>query len=130
MTDLDMTRMCAEAMGFDYVIDYDIVDNKERSWINIAKGAYPTGPYGQPSPEKRYDPLHDDAQAMALVKKLELCIFNDEFHTLTTATSTGRRVLEWIVYYDGCLEKDRIKGFDLNRAIVECVSKMQNNDNS
>jgi len=57
-----------------------------------------------------YDPLHDDAQAMALVKKLRLSVeyqgvpsgFN--WHVMSAMVSSSA---------------------DLNRAIVECVAKMQ-----
>ena len=46
LTDLEIVRLCAEAMGLT-------------SWQ---------------SGEGRYDPLHDDAQAMELMKRLGLSI--------------------------------------------------------
>ena len=106
MTDLELTKMCAEAMGL----------------IPTGCGAHVPLPQHDSavrvSPGKKanfwYDPLHDDAQAMALVKKLNLCIespdpYNDaeRWHV-----STG---------YSETLSMNA----DLNRAIVECVAKMQ-----
>ena len=48
MTDLELTKLCAEAMG-----------------IEISPVRHGDGDFSL------YDPLHDDAQAMALVKKFE-----------------------------------------------------------
>lgn len=95
MTDLEMTlemtRLCAEAMGLEWVAD----------WLVCPKGDdhdY-SDTYG-------YDPLHDDAQAMALVKKFKLIlarrhVMSDD-NTVTVFRDQGE-----------------------NRAIVECVAKMQ-----
>lgn len=47
-SDLEMTKLCAEAMGWNW---------KEHGSLFISSG---TGPW------EAYDPLHDDAQAMAL----------------------------------------------------------------
>ena len=93
MIDLEMTRLCAEAMGY-----------------TITEPSRLSAP--QPSPDavrvfigKKsafwYRPLKDDAQAMALVKKFPMECSN---------------VLEAFA----CREVS-----DLNRAIVECVAKMQ-----
>ena len=89
-----MTKLCAEAMGFERVV---------HELSNIV------------ADYKRYDPLHDDAQAMALVKKLRLSI---------VATSDGL----WIAGPQGIDRTDfDIENVDLNRAIVECVAKIQAN---
>ena len=98
MTDLEMTRLCAEAMGMEsdnYVLLFH------------ADGSQ-TGPFVV-TPEV-YDPLHDDAQAMALVKKMELRIgrTNTNFWEVCGMGSGGK-------HFDD----------DLNRAIVECAAKMQ-----
>jgi hypothetical protein len=90
VTDLEMTKLCAEAMGFHPLAEMLI--------------------------SGKYDPLHDDAQAMALVKKYLI-----EIH-----------------YWNGwrcglvndCTETTHTLGHnthntDLNRAIVECVARMQ-----
>jgi len=83
MTDLEMTRLCAEAMGFE--------------------------PYAD-QPPYNYDPLYDDAQAMALVKKFGVALYQGE---------TGC----WYADLPGFAM--RVRSLDLNRAIVECVAKMQ-----
>jgi hypothetical protein len=67
MTDLEMTRLCAEAMGWhtgklaSKVVCYD-----------VSKSAIIAG--NDRGGESVWQPLHDDAQAMALVKKFHLCI--------------------------------------------------------
>ncbi len=98
MTDLEMTRLCAEAMGYTIIaeraanaeLDYDAM-------ILVKKLDSP------------YWPLHNDAQAMALVKKLHInCGFYNDM---------------WCAVSEGVVI-DR-HSTDLNRAIVECVAKMQ-----
>lgn len=94
MTDLEMTKLCAEAMGWNW---------KEHGSLFISSG---TGPW------EAYDPLHDDAQAMALVKKFDLMV--------------SPKLLQrprWFVS-DGTLGRGGYS-VDLNRAIVECVAKLQ-----
>ena len=91
MTDLEITRLCAEAMGLGWQ------DDRTDGGITAQEGTY----------NYKYDPLHDDAQAMALVKKMRLEI------------STFRG--EWHVGND----MDWAWNTDLNRAICECVAKMQ-----
>ena len=54
MTDLEITRLCAEAMGLGWQ------DDRTDGGITAQEGTY----------NYKYDPLHDDAQAMALVKKM------------------------------------------------------------
>ena len=92
MTDPEMTKLCAEAMGYPLVE----VDGL-RVWcgINFAHDIF--------------DPLHDDAQAMALVKKfgMNLC--------------KNREETQWYASIRGGSAWDA----DLNRAIVKCVAKMQ-----
>ena len=88
MTNLEMTKLCAKAMGF-------AVD----------------GSAGILLPWRAFDPLHDDAQSMALVKKFRLCVDG--------ADKSGEwSAREWA---SGTFALDA----DLNRAIVECVAKMQ-----
>jgi hypothetical protein len=84
--DLEMTKLCAQAMG----------------WVKTEKG-------------DDFDPLHDDAQAMALVKKFELTIIR--LYSQDDPT--------WLVSTPGWVNKFESKHSDLNRAIVECVAKMQ-----
>ncbi len=98
ITDLEMTRLCAEAMGYRILrerkaskqLDYgDAILVKELSSV--------------------YWPLHDDAQAMALVKKFHILIGTDSNHWTAFIPTVGRS----------------IHSTDLNRAIVECVAKMR-----
>src|SRR3990167_1051712 len=118
MTDLEMTRACAEAMGWKHLGAVGVEPPKRGEpdpkglwclsggndwWVN------PQG-YNVCAPCSGIpDPLHDDAQAMALVKKLRLDII--------AGGSDG-----WEVHHEGwptyCND-------DLNRAIVECVARMQ-----
>ena len=97
MTDLEMTKLCAEAMGL---------------WEEVK-----IGDKKYEHPPLNYDPLHDDAQAMALVKKFDVSI-----------TSLSARAADhWFVQTTGTKIQPSIIGtaYDLNRAIVECVAKMQ-----
>jgi hypothetical protein len=96
MTDLEMTKLCAEAMGIPYLGE----DNQLFPKAIVAT---------EPSLHV-YAPLDDDAQAMALVKK-----FLPRIEPPTGAYSYWR-------VYRGDLE---ICSENLNRAIVECVAKMQ-----
>src|ERR1700674_3141426 len=110
MTDLEMTKLCAEPMGFEYYPQaYSAgltawwIDKGNKDWCF-------------------YDPLDDDAQAMALVKKFSLLIFKprnwqvvvaEQWNNGPPGISIGNRT-------DALGESD-----DLNRAIVKCVAKMQ-----
>ena len=100
MTDLEMTRLCAEALGYCGPI--------------APLKAFVINPDGQG--DVPYDPLHDDAQAMALVKKLGLCIYYECLYP-------DSRVV-WIAIRLG-EPSTKISNSELNRAIVECVAKMQ-----
>ncbi|HEX7953967.1 MAG TPA: hypothetical protein VF523_12935 [Burkholderiales bacterium] len=102
MTDLEMTKLCAEAMGI--VLDgipsapsYFDSDKTENGCIIF------------------YDPIHDDAQAMALVKKFGLCI-----EQYAPDSASGSRV-----YLPGYWKRGVKFMSNLNRAIVECVARMQ-----
>jgi len=101
MTDLEMTKLCAEAMGMSH--DDTVIAEIKGGPLTLR--AVPEG--------KRstivYDPLHDDAQAMALVKKLDLQI------TGSAVRRVGQNL--WKQPYS--------MHADLNRAICECVAKMQ-----
>ena len=105
MTDLEITRLCAEAMG----LPTDVAQSDE------------TGPYLKCSRYHRYQPLHDDAQAMALVKRFSLAIQPPQF------VSPPR----WHVWrhprpsYTGVADI-----LNLNRAICECVAKMRGSNES
>jgi hypothetical protein len=61
-----------------------------------------------------FDPLLDDAQAMALVKTFKLCI--------DPMSEDGTDC--WVVWHPS-KDARNLGGADLNRAIVECVALMQ-----
>lgn len=95
MTDLEMIKRCAEKMGYATSVD------RGDGFILVNSLGY--------------DPLHDDAQAMALVKKFKLEILQQE------EGKTVRVRYPWS-------SPDHMTGWydDLNRAIVECVAKLDN----
>lgn len=95
MTDLEITKLCAGAMGIDA--------------LALEQGTLP------------YDPLHDDAQAMALVKKFQIVIERDP------KRSDYFGVTLFPPRFDGRNQQTQVvrNAPDLNRAICECVAKMQ-----
>lgn len=101
MDDLEMIGICAERMGVDAV---EINGRLAIPYEHIT------------DVQTYYDPLHDDAQAMALVKKF--------LPTIDPSTWPNGDKQRWLVM-------KKINGFyyiatskDLNRAIVECVARM------
>ena len=92
MTDLEITRLCAQASDI-MLSDF------------MRAGKYTMFKPGNPA----YDPLHDDAQAMRLVKKLLL-----DIHCRLDRNG----------WYVGDL-KDMVPHSDLNHAICLLVAKMQ-----
>ena len=92
MTDFEMVKRCAEKMGIHVVPAHEC-------WTQLVDGSY-----------KKYDPLTDDAQAMALVKKFDLALYK---------TRNGF----WIATHPELLIGTSTND-DLNRAIVECVARM------
>jgi len=104
MTDLEITKLCAEAMGEPVAQKWD--DNSLMCVDGLRVW--------------QYDPLHDDAQAMALVKK-----FKPMIDTYADGT--------WLV--GGGWKNDvEVEGVDLNCAVCECIAQMQlarrNHENS
>ena len=104
MTDLELTKLCAEASRIEVILRLE--------------GKLLTEFVLRDSTQTPYDPLRDDAQAMALVKK---------FHIDCEWTSDT-----WISTCDVApLGKANTYGApcgvspDLNRAIVECCAKLQ-----
>lgn len=126
MTDLEATRLCAVAMGWKHLgavgvpyVPYHTPDDAfwclsgGNDWWLDPEGYRICGPcQGIP------DPLHDDAQAMALVKRLRLDV-------------QSLKEVQWLV---SCPKRDAlaeyVKDADLNRAIVYCVAAMQQAKNS
>src|SRR5258705_338624 len=72
---------------------------------------------------KEFDPLHDDAQAMALVKKFDLCIMRRG--SLQLSGSFKPSAYQVSQYIDGNTDNFVVTATDLNRAICECVVKMR-----
>lgn len=114
MTNLEITKLCAEAMDLDVVVHH--ADGYEDAIVTRSSAVYAFR-----SDTDEYDPLHDDAQAMALVKRFYLMV-TPIFHR-----GLGR---EWVVTFQG--RRDDGSSFDasaqdptFNRAIVECVAAMQ-----
>ena len=99
MTDLEITRLCAQAMG---------VDVHESTFNSGRIGLFPRTGY-------EYEPLHEDAQAMALVKKLELS-------TMAPSPDDKRWQVSKIW---GTPVTPHGYSADLNRAICECCAKME-----
>lgn len=89
MNDLEITKKCAEAMGVD-------------AWTDI-NGRWYCYVRGQ---EAIFAPLHDDAQAMALLKKFR-----------------AQLAMGGMLRYELC-QCAEFEHIDMNRAICECVAKM------
>lgn len=102
MTDLEITKLCAEAMGLTRATWFHWPDKFVTHCDD--EGV-----------DQVFNPLHDDAQAMALVKKFGLWMETD---------SSGHWWQTCPTKPTGYSSGDKI---DLNRAICECVAKMQLN---
>ena len=104
MEDLEITRLAAEAMGIK-VWESPIRGTIMRHWFMSA---------GHPSVQTEYNPLHDDAQAMALVKKFGMRIAEPSSDHWRAAIPNPQ------IGLDHTSDEQ-----DLNRAICLCVAKMQ-----
>ena len=93
MTDLEMTKLCAEAMGYTLLeINGNLVPVEHDGW----------------------DPFTNDAQAMALVRKMLLSIDVESARPVWRVCAVYGRNIPFCMF-----------NADLNRAIVECVANMQ-----
>lgn len=101
MTDLEMTMLCADAMGLDERRHPIAPVTSPAIWVK-------DGPH-----ELFYNPLRDDSQAMALVKQFGLALGLDH----------GNK--QWCVNRTRGADPMHTFNNDLNRAIVECVAKQQ-----
>lgn len=99
MSDLEITKLCAEAMGIDFSSGFASVICEECDEYAM-----------------NYDPLLNDAQAMALVKKFGINIW------LAKTKDAGWRASPYIF---GNMKNRGVINENLNRAICECVAKMQ-----
>ena len=99
MTDLEITRLCAQAMGYMY-------DHEREGGPSNPASVFITG---RPSGSGyTYYPLDNDGQALALVKK----------HNLQLLRVGGG----WVCLPEG--KREGVGRHDLNRAICECVAVM------
>ncbi len=122
MTDLEITKLCAEARGWVHLgaigVNHERTDctpwclSGANDWWKDPEGNFVCNYCTASVP----DPLHDDAQTMALVKLLKLTIlYNGPFcHSAWTCTNDFEN--------DSKFDTD---SDDLSRAICECVAKMQ-----
>ena len=94
----ELTKKCAEKMGLE-------VREKDGTF----RLAWESMPNPSELAEHIYDPLHDDAQDMAMVKKFKLILKPNIMGQL------------WIVSHG---ISDPILGANLNRAICECVAAL------
>ena len=69
----------------------------------------------------KYDPLNDDKQAMALVKRFQMDI--QRYLALSEESRGHWEVVATIAGWDKTVSED------LNRAIVECIAKVQKASN-
>ena len=107
MDDLAMIKACAEAMGLRLLIAYPPGDMRHcgDGWNGLMFSASPHPCLFIDS--GAYDPLHDDAQCFALVKKFRIYLdpdFNDQWQAVSEDTEALNA--------------------DLNRAVVESVARM------
>lgn len=112
MDDLTMMRLTAAAMGYEF-------NDGDADCLMVVPTVADMKAAAAPFPIERtvyswfrWNPLEDDAQAMALVKEMALDIY---------WLNGG---LKWRV--ECFTHKDiSVHNYDINRAIVECVAKMQ-----
>lgn len=103
MTDKELNAACAVAMGYKVSWDTHIAPPAHhKDAVRVSEGK---------KAPKWYDPLHNDAQAMELLKQFPLDVFYPR-------RENGKHHVFWRVLSD--VESD-----DLNRAIVRCVAQVQ-----
>lgn len=99
MDDLTATRLCAEAMGYHTEVSVDLQTSNGKEYLLV---------WSNGAENRSWNPLHDDAQAMALVKQF------------------GLLVCPWAQGWQAEIEhKYYTTNDDLNAAIVNCVAAMQ-----
>ena len=117
LTDLELTKLCAEAMG------YSVMDNSKLNLFGDEfKQVHVLRPDHLPLPHV-WEPLKNDAQAMALVKKLHL-IIDSPMPDLKPGEFAVEHHTHWEVYVRGKMDAET-HNENLSRAIVECVANMQ-----
>lgn len=101
MTDLEMTKLCAEAMGLMSLPEYAVM---------------PNGHIFNRATSTHYWPLTDDEQAMALVKRFHphVCWITGDYWEVQNSDMNAACAIA--------------HNPDLNRAVVECVAQMRATD--
>jgi hypothetical protein len=114
MTDLEMTKLCAEAMGYQQRDDSeDLVCWDYKPHEHMISVVDPSAPPIRSVLD--YDPLCRDEQAMALVKRCRLSI-----------NAANKEYQVWPTCVEGeAAGKSCTFNADINRAIVGCVAKMR-----
>ena len=107
MTDLEITKLCAEAVGKDWAEEVAYRKRMDGEWRTL--GTRPD-----------YDPLHDDAQAMALDSILIEENYSIAFHAEWFARYEYPSGLHTFEFYG-----DMTKPENRRRARCECVAKMR-----
>lgn len=108
MTDLRMLQLCAKAMKLRPVKMFPTgctVGNKKVMEAGILK----PGKAGKLGYWERYNPLKNDAQAMALIKRFDICLAGEGNSWEATMFLKGDDEL-------------RVRADSINRAVVECVA--------
>ncbi len=113
MGDLEMTRLCADAMGYHEYVNPD------------RRAPLPVSPcilvlkMDENATRELYEPLTNDAQTFALIKRFSLQIHHHGCANAKASlvTVTGK----WLPY----THEFKVCANDLNHAIVEAVAKMQ-----
>jgi len=107
MDDLEITKLCAEAMGLRWTMPSGTGSTGcQYVWVPLPED-HPSWDGGQ----MMYDPLHDDAQAMALAKRFMLDV---DFFSMSAYRD-----------FEGEERFGSHSDESVNRAICECVAKMQ-----
>ncbi len=116
MTDEEITKLCAQAMesppdipGASVIWNVSVTYEGEERKVSAAVSQF-------------YDPLHNDAQAMALAKRFGL-LLDPQQDGQDFAIDPG-----WEVSHVSFPDALFINS-DLNRAICECVASMQRKKN-
>lgn len=118
MSDLEMTKLCARAMG---------LSNIHTGHTEWEEGVGPTTPETVFAGGEEYWPLSYDPQCMAMIRQFDMTIERDDS---ARRIGDNRECFGVTIF----VARDKRKGYDtyivrksptLNRAIVECVAKMQ-----
>lgn len=112
MTDLEITKLCAEAMGLSHEWDDFCVWLKVDGFELGCEPRFRTKRGQLFDWVKRYDPLSNDAQAVSLMRRFRLGIEPNQSNN------------DWLAWEEATGPQFMGSG-DLNRAICECVAKVQ-----